>query len=107
MSFALVSAGGGFVSLLDLTWRAADKGTFFLTLSESDAFWLTAELLEFSESEELDSLPELEELLDEEPELVEDVDSELVACLKVILSLYLYLIRKSNSTIIIYKFLKR
>jgi hypothetical protein len=37
-----------------------------------------AELLEFSESDELDSLPELDELLEEEPELVVDVDSELV-----------------------------
>lgn len=44
----------------------------------SDTFGLLAELLEFSESEELDSLPELEELLDDEPELLVDEDSELV-----------------------------
>lgn len=49
-----------------------------MVLSVSDTFWLLAELLEFSESEELDSLSELEELLDEEPELLVDDDSELV-----------------------------
>lgn len=56
----------------------AENGAFFLVLSVSDAFWLLTELLEFSESDELDSLPELDELLDEDPELVVDVDSELV-----------------------------
>ena len=71
----MTSDGGSF---LDLTRRGVVKGTFFFTLSESEAFWLAAELLEFSESEELDSLPELEELLDEEPELLVDDDSELV-----------------------------
>lgn len=68
----------GIVSVLDLTWRVVGNGGFFLVLSVSDTFWLLAELLEFSESDELDSLSELEELLDEEPELLVDEDSELV-----------------------------
>lgn len=75
----LLSPESWLVSFFDLTCLTVDEGTFFLFLSESEAFWLTAELLEFSESEELDSLPELLELLEEEPELVLDVDSELVA----------------------------
>lgn len=74
--FSAVVVGVG--SVLDLTCLAGGNGTFFLDLSESDAFWLLTELLEFSESDELDSLPELEELLDEEPELEDEVDSELV-----------------------------
>lgn len=79
LSLFLLSKGGTkAVSALDLTWRVAGNGTFFLVRSVSDAFWLLAELLEFSESDELDSLPELDELLEEEPELVVDVDSELV-----------------------------
>lgn len=79
LSLFLFSTGGTeAVSALDLTWRVAGNGAFFLVLSVSDAFWLLAELLEFSESDELDSLPELDELLEEEPELVVDVDSELV-----------------------------
>lgn len=79
LSLLLFSRGGtDAVSVLDLTWRVTGNGTFFLVLSVSDTFWLLAELLEFSESDELDSLPELDELLDEEPELLVDVDSELV-----------------------------
>lgn len=69
---------GADVSVLDLTCRVFENCVFLLVFSISDAFWLLAELLEFSESDELDSLPELDELLDEEPELVDDVDSELV-----------------------------
>lgn len=60
--------------------RLVGCGAFFLAVSESLAFWLGAELLEFSESEELESLPELEELLVDEPELLVEVDSELVFC---------------------------
>lgn len=79
LSLLLFSKGGtDAVSALVLTWRVTGNGGFFLVLSVSDAFWLLAELLEFSESDELDSLPELDELLDEEPELLVDVDSELV-----------------------------
>lgn len=79
LSLLLFSRDGtATVSALDLTWRVIGNGAFFLVLSVSDAFWLLAELLEFSESDELDSLPELDELLDEEPELLVDVDSELV-----------------------------
>lgn len=81
LSLPLFSKGGAdTASALDLTWRVAENGAFFLVLSVSDTFWLLAELLEFSESDELDSLPELDELLDEEPELLVDVDSELVVC---------------------------
>lgn len=65
-------------STLDLPCLLGGNVVFFFVLSVSDTFWLLAELLEFSESDELDSLPELEELLDEEPELVVVVDSELV-----------------------------
>lgn len=68
------------VSVLDFPCLLGGKVVFFFVLSTSDTFWLLAELLEFSESDELDSLPELEELLDEEPELVVEVDSELVVC---------------------------
>lgn len=79
LSFLFSKDGMGAVSVLDLTWRVTGNGAFFLFFSVSDTFWLLAELLEFSESDELDSLPELDELLEEEPELVLDVDSELVA----------------------------
>lgn len=78
LSLFLFSKKGIVVSILDLAWRGIGNRGLFLDLSTSDAFWLLAELLEFSESDELDSLPELDELLDEEAELVVDVDSELV-----------------------------
>lgn len=80
LSLFLFSIDGAVtVSVLDLPCLLGGSVVFLFVLSVSDAFWLLTELLEFSESDELDSLPELEELLDEEPELVVEVDSELVA----------------------------
>lgn len=76
--FLFSTEGATVVSTLDLLCLLGGNVVFFFVLSVSDTFWLLAELLEFSESDELDSLPELEELLDEEPELVVVVDSELV-----------------------------
>lgn len=83
----LLSTEGPLASFLGLPWRPGGNEVFFFALSESDAFRLFPELLEFSESEELDSLPELDELLDDDPELLLEVDSELVVYEKMIILL--------------------